>query len=668
MNTFLRSLSLAATAALACFSAAQTQLIATDQGGAAVQVNTFDLSPDGRFVVFSTTSANIVGGDGNGLMDVFWKDLQANIVVRVSVSSIGGDANGPSLQPKVSADGRYVAFTSDASNLVAADGNGTTDVFIRDVQLGTTQRVSVSTAAAEGNAGSNSPVLSDDGRFVAFTSTATNLDVRANAVGVAQVFLRDRALGTTVAVSVTSGGAIANGPSSCLSISADGRLVLMNSTAQNLGGPVDAVFDLFLHDTTTRLTRILSTDPSGFLPFSGGSFGALSRDGRYAVLGITRTSTDEVVLSRADLFTGWVDFVSRDTFGNTKSDEFVRSAAISGDGRYVAWSSSRSDYTPDDTNGAVDVFVRDMSTGTTRRMNFGPNAAEANAATSSTGPLVVVDGGRSVAYMSTSSNLGPTNPGLVAAFLSNEPETFTHDLVLADLQQRSILIGDMGPNRLLNWEWASRRPNVYWVARGVGDFNNDGKPDVLVQNTVTRQLYAGIMDREVIVSWNLISQVPNAGWQVMGVGDFTNNGRSSILFQQTSSRRMSVGIMDGTTILSWADISQIPNAPWQIAAVGDMNTDGFADILFQHGTSNGVTIAYCQGAVVQSWANLSQVPAAGWKLRATGRFGGAPGLDLAFQNASGAISLAFCQNNVVDAWANLTGPGARYRVVGAGPF
>jgi Tol biopolymer transport system component len=659
---------------LACLLAAsgalgQAQLLAVDQAGAAIHVADFDVTPDGRYVVYASFSALVVPGDVNGHMDVFRRDRQTGATVMVSTGPGGVLGNGPSFQAAISADGRFVAFASEATNLVANDTNASTDVFLRDMELGTTTLVSANSAGVPGNAPSNSPQLSDDGRIVAFTSFATNLDARATAPSLSQVFARDTVLGTTAAISVTTGGVIANGVNSCLSITGDGRQVLFTSTARNLGGPPDDVFDLFLHDLASGTTRILSTDPSGFLPFSGGSFGALSRDGRYAVLGITRTGTDHVVVSRADLFTGWVDFVSRDTFGNTRSDEFVRSAAISADGRWVAWSSARSDYVPSDTNGANDVFVRDMTTGTTRRMNFGPDAVEANPEVSGPGELVVLEGGREVAFLARSTNLGPANPGLWAAFLSAEPSTDTHDLAFLDLQQRGILLGDMAGSRVLNWEWATQRPGINWVARGTGDFSADGKHDVLVQNTVTRELWVGIMDREVIQSWSPVSQTPNPGWRVAGVGDFTGDGRAAILFQHVPSRRMTLAIMRGATVVAWRDFTQVPNSPWAIAAIGDLNLDGFADILFQHGPSNRVSIAYCRGAQILSWAFLDQTPSPGWRLRATGHFGGGPGVDLVFQReGTGALTIAFCANNVVQSWADVTAPGDRYRLIGAGPF
>ena len=133
------------------------------------------ISVDGRFVVFDSFAANLVAGDDNGLDDVFVHDRQNGTTTRVSVDSAGAEADFGSRDSSISADGRFVSFNSDATNLVAGDMNGVSDVFVHDRDTGGTERVSVDSAGVEGNGSSGSASISADGRYVAFSSTAANL-------------------------------------------------------------------------------------------------------------------------------------------------------------------------------------------------------------------------------------------------------------------------------------------------------------------------------------------------------------------------------------------------------------------------------------------------------------------------------------------------------------
>jgi Tol biopolymer transport system component len=126
-------------------------------------------------VAFVSDATNLVANDTNGSTDVFVHDRQTGTTTRVSVDSAGVEGNGISNFPSISSDGRYVALESDADNLVADDNNGSADVFVHDLQTGTATRVSVDSAGVEGNGNSNAPSISADGRSVAFESDADNL-------------------------------------------------------------------------------------------------------------------------------------------------------------------------------------------------------------------------------------------------------------------------------------------------------------------------------------------------------------------------------------------------------------------------------------------------------------------------------------------------------------
>jgi hypothetical protein len=188
--------------------------------------------------------------DTNGVTDVFVRDRLTGMTQRMSVDSSGHQANNESQYPSISTDGRYVVFGSYASNLVPGDNNGIYDAFVHDCQLGVTERVSVDSSGGEGNNrhGSSWPSISDDGRYVAFVSDASNL-VPADTNGTADVFVRDRQLGTTERVSVDSGGAQGNDSSSAPSMFAGTRYILFTSAASNLV-PLDrnSGTDAFLRD------------------------------------------------------------------------------------------------------------------------------------------------------------------------------------------------------------------------------------------------------------------------------------------------------------------------------------------------------------------------------------------------------------------------------------
>jgi Tol biopolymer transport system component len=196
------------------------------------------LSADGRYVAFISAAGDLVPGDTNGCDDVFVRDRQSGTTERVSIATDGTQANDHcgvgGVGVAISADGRYVAFPSDASNLVAGDTNARRDAFVRDRQAGTTVRASVSSAEAQGNLSRGSRSISGDGRYVAFVSYATNL-VPGDTNGQEDVFVRDLVAGTTTRVNMSAGGAQANAPCSLsCALSDDGHYVGFESGASNL--------------------------------------------------------------------------------------------------------------------------------------------------------------------------------------------------------------------------------------------------------------------------------------------------------------------------------------------------------------------------------------------------------------------------------------------------
>ncbi len=221
------------------------------------------LSGDGHLVVFQSLATNLVSGDTNAQQDVFVRDLVAGTTTRASVSTFAAQADQLCSEQTISADGRFVAFSTFASTLVVGDNNSFTDVFVRDLSAGTTTRVSVSSAGAQATQASFHPALSQDGRYVAFTSNASNL-VTGDAAGFRDVFVRDRNTNITTRESVSSSGVEANNASTLESISADGRYLAFSSLASNLyTSDINGFEDVFVRDRSSGTTALVSMSSAG---------------------------------------------------------------------------------------------------------------------------------------------------------------------------------------------------------------------------------------------------------------------------------------------------------------------------------------------------------------------------------------------------------------------
>jgi Tol biopolymer transport system component len=336
------------------------------------------MSANGRYIVFESDAPNLVAGDTNHTSDVFLYDQASGVTTRVSVSSTGHQANGSSGFSAISADGRYVAFESQASNLVAGDTNHLSDVFVRDLATGKTSRVSVNSRGAQARCNvsyceNTEPVLSAHGRYVAFQSSATNL-VPHDTNRLGDVFVRDRRTGTTTRTSVDSrgrqgGGDRANNGSNAPVISANGRYVAFHSADSNLvRGDTNRVFDIFVHDRRTGRTTRVSVSSAG-VQANAESLGAasISSDGRYVALTslasnlVTGDSNDVTDVFVRDLSTGRTILASLGESGNQGDDaSSAYGVAFSANDRYLAFSSWAANLVPGDTNIVPDAFVRDF--------------------------------------------------------------------------------------------------------------------------------------------------------------------------------------------------------------------------------------------------------------------------------------------------------------------
>ncbi len=225
-----------------------TERVSVATGGTQGNSDSYEasISADGRFVTFWSHASNLVAGDSNGSPDIFVHDRQTDTTERVSVATGGTQGNSESYEASISADGRFVTFRSLASNLVAGDNNGAYDIFVHDRQTDTTERVSIATGGAQGNDGSVDPSISADGRFVTFYSYASNL-VAGDSNGIIDIFVHDRQAGTTQRISVSDDGVQGNTNSFVPSISADGKHVAFFSYATNLvPGDANGATDVFV--------------------------------------------------------------------------------------------------------------------------------------------------------------------------------------------------------------------------------------------------------------------------------------------------------------------------------------------------------------------------------------------------------------------------------------
>jgi tricorn protease-like protein len=376
--------------------------------------NVPSISADGRFVAFQSYATNLVGGDTNSTFDVFVHDRETGKTKRVSVTSGGAQGNSNSYAPSISANGRFVAFQSYATNMVGGDTNGRADVFVHDRETGRTKRVSVSSAGTQGNEESYSPSISANGRFVAFQAYATNL-VGGDTNGSADFFVHDRETGRTKRVSVSSAGNEGNEESGHPSISANGRFVAFQSGASDLvGSDMNDVYDVFVHDRETGRTKRVSVSSAGTEGNGGSYWPSISADGRFVtvysdasdlVVGDTNGFADVFVNDRETGKTKRVSVSSTGTEGNEGSYD----PWISADGRFVAFSADAWNLVADDTDkGASDVFVHDRETGRTRRVSVISDGTGGNGG--SFRPVISA-GGRFVAFESSATDLiaGDTN-------------------------------------------------------------------------------------------------------------------------------------------------------------------------------------------------------------------------------------------------------------------
>jgi len=363
------------------------------------------VSADGRYIAFSSEASNLVPGDTNGTSDVFLRDRRTGQTSRISVSGTDNQTNSYSYGPSISADGSYVTFYSAASNLVPGDTNDASDVFLRDLRARTTERISESSTGNQGNSGSYWAEISPRGRHVAFTSAASNL-VPGDTNGVADVFVRDLLTRSVQRISVSSANEQGDGESLQPSVSSDGRYVVFTTYATNLvPGDSNNASDVVVRDRRTATTTLVSVSNDGQQASLWSREPKISADGRYIVFTSEAPNLIPGDSNRAD------DIFLRDqrtgVLGQvTHSYSFSGQPSISADGRFTAFTSFGGDIVPGDANSTFDVFLYDRRSGATGRISSSYIDPETNGISAL--PVISADG-RLVLFYSEASNLVPSD-------------------------------------------------------------------------------------------------------------------------------------------------------------------------------------------------------------------------------------------------------------------
>jgi Tol biopolymer transport system component len=428
-------------------SSIATDLTEGDAGSEQVSI-----SGDGRFVAFSSDATTLVPNDTNGFTDVFLRDTCLGApagcvpsVTRVSVATDGTQSNGFSTQAAISANGRYVAFESDADNLVPGDTNQFDDIFVRDTCFGapagcvvSTTRVSLNADGSQILLDNDEPAISADGRFVAFACGINDFYYGANF----NVFVRDTCAGapagcnpTTTLVSALPNGQPGSIDSEFPAISSDGRFVAFQSLDQMSSGDPDQAQEVFLRDTCAGApagcnpsTILVSLGDAGSQSAKGASVGSISGTGRFVIFNTSASATPGAVFVR-DTCTGAPAGCSASTTlvsvaaGGATASSGSSGGSLSADGRFVAFQSDADNLVSGDTNKATDVFVRDTCVGAPAGCTPSTTLLSLTlAGVQGNGPSftpVISGDGRFVAFISSASNLAPGDTNKVDdAFLS----------------------------------------------------------------------------------------------------------------------------------------------------------------------------------------------------------------------------------------------------------
>ncbi len=451
------------------------------------------LSVDGRYALFESWADDVLPGDTNNVSDIFVRDLSNGITLLVSAKTNGSWANGASGSAVITPDGRYVAFSSVASDLVANDTNGIPDIFVRDLSTGTTILASPGATTVGTGSGSDSPEVTPDGRFIAFLSSATNLV--AQATSSREVYLRDTLLGMTYLASVGAHDWITNNSmvyghrlsddgqyvayQANSALAANSGFILRHNLASgltdlvtsNAPGPLfapqevrtldmtpdgrfvafiarpDAILQstnlaVFLWDAQTATAILASADVSNALPTLGvAEWPVIDPTGKFITFASSATNlTTNVIAGEFHLYlrdtqAGTTRLLDLGTSGVGSAKSFLSVPCLTPDARWLAFDCTDADLVPDDNNQAYDVFVCDLSTGAFEMESVRQPSlpSQTPQGSSSDPPVAVSADGRFIAFASSARNLTPNSSSASQALYLRDQLAGTNLLVSADI-------------------------------------------------------------------------------------------------------------------------------------------------------------------------------------------------------------------------------------------
>ena len=537
------------------------------------------VTSNSRFIVFESDATDLVAGDSNGFTDIFRFDRTTSTTIRVSVTNGGGEADQRSTVADVSDDGRFIVFASTAQNLTSeTDTNGLNDIFLRDTLNNTTTLISKSIGGTTGNGASLKPVISDDGTVIAYESLASDI-LAADADTTSDVYRYIVASGTTELVSTGASGK-GSAKSQEASLSFNGQIIAFSSDAFNLGGPLtDRNRDAFYRNFNTGTTIAITTgasDPG----FTDSQQPYVSGDGSTIIFESFRrnlVANDNNGVQDVFAYNVNTTAITRVSVSSAGVEGDARSGhpGVSASGRYVVFESTASTLDANDTNGALDIFTHDRTTNKTTRISLDIN-------------------------------------GNQGGFLNQKPKISSTGRFVVFSSLNTLDSGDSnGFEDIYLYEKTSRN-----------DFNSDGNSDILWRNNVSNLNKIYLMNGKSITTDANFAYAGEASWEVAGIGDFDDDGNDDILWRNSVSTLNHIAFMSGTTVdgSKSADFNGLPDTNWKVVGIGDFNNDRFDDILWRNDVTGENRLFLMQGTTILSELFIDSVPDNNWKVAGVADF------------------------------------------------
>lgn len=665
--------------------------------------NNPDISADGRFVVFSSSASNLVNGDVNGAADIFLLDRDQNTLQLISHNNNGEAGEGASTDPVISADGRFIAYVSAASNLISGDINAEADVFVYDRLNDLTEMISVNSSEVQGNHDAQSPSISGDGRFVAFHSDSDNLASSTDNNGVADIFVRDRQNGTTSRVSLTHTNSQANDKSRYPEISADGRYVTFESSATDLvSNDTNSNADIFVRDLDDNTTTMLSVvTSSGIQGLESSKTASISYNGRFV-------SFDSASSNFASGDSDTYDDIFVSENGDVSNTRYLIVSESGGGSGSFSVSPSGSDCGANSTscgfynNGTSVTITASPDSGSTVVSWSGCSSSSNSCTVSMTDFKSVIarfeadtdndghhDGIDNCPLISNSGQTDSDNDGVgnlcdncsstananqadsdgdgvgdsCDAFPANSGETQDsdsdgigdnyEDANGFDKNDSDDAAADADNDGFTNLQeylagsdpFDPSDPNTTPnFARYGGDFNGDGRSDVLLRHLVSGKAWIYLMNGTTIQSSKELKPGATSAWNIAGVGDFNGDSKDDILFHNASTGQNWIYQMNGHAVTQSRSLNTITDANWKIRTLGDLNGDGKDDIVFRH-SQTGLVWAYIMNgfSIAQSKA-ISEVSDLNWSIAGLGDINGDGKEDILFRHEKNGINWVYLMN------------------------